>query len=246
MLVLQQMTVCWPPLPDASSQGWGESPPRCEGRPGGWLLHRSQASPKKNTHTQIHKQSVHKKKKPYIVKCVYTCGGHCGGRCSPWWHVPGTQGWRGSLVWSHSLYCSGKGWAAQGPAQTVCHRQIPHCSIAVYTRHGFPNIAHGHKINLLIIHLQISPATVWFIGSCLKVNCGLLQSVAKQQVKPPVPARWKCATKDLSWFSLCTCVTYSNSTIVKQQHRKQYHCCLYQSVIMHDKYRVTTSTSNLL
>lgn len=74
-------------------------------------------------------------------KCKqYTCSGHCGEQSSPWWHVPGTLGWRGNLVWSHSLYCSGKDWGAQGPAQTVYHRQIPHCSIGVYTRHGLPNI----------------------------------------------------------------------------------------------------------
>lgn len=76
---------------------------------------------------------------------LYTCSGQCGGRSSPWWHVPGTRGWRGSLVWSHSLYCSGKDWGAQGPAQTVYHRQIPHCSIGVYTWHGLPNIRTDTK-----------------------------------------------------------------------------------------------------
>ena len=55
MLVLQQMTVCWLPLPGASCLGWAESPPRCEGRRGGWRLHRSQASPGGHRHTHTHK-----------------------------------------------------------------------------------------------------------------------------------------------------------------------------------------------
>lgn len=88
-------------------------------------------------HVQIHTERVFKAVHTYKL-C--TCSGHCGEQSSPWWHVPGTLGWRGSLVWSHSLYCSGKDWGAQGPAQTVYHRQIPHCSIGVYTRHGLPNI----------------------------------------------------------------------------------------------------------
>lgn len=45
MLVLRQMTAFWLPLPDASSRGWAESPPRSEGHPGGWRPRRSQASP---------------------------------------------------------------------------------------------------------------------------------------------------------------------------------------------------------
>lgn len=105
-----------------------------------------------------------------------------------------------------------------------------------------PDTAHGHTINLLIIHLQISPARVWFIGSCLKVNCGLLQSVAKQQVKPPVPAWWKCATKDLSWFFLHTCVTYSDNTIIKQLHRKHYHCSTL-SLTMHINEGITQQSN---
>lgn len=135
MLILQQMTGCWLQLPDASSRGWAESPLRSEGHPGGWLLHRSQALPGITCKYIIQRvfKTAHKYKR-------YTCSGYGGEQNSPWWHVPGTRGWRGSLVWSHSLDCSGKDWGAQGPAQTVYHRQIPHCSIGVYTRHGLPNI----------------------------------------------------------------------------------------------------------
>lgn len=89
MLFLQQMTVCWLQLPDASSQGWAENPPRSEGHPGGWLLHRLQASPairhmqKKQVQKHIHTSKgfimVHEKG----FKCLYTCGGHCGELSSP-------------------------------------------------------------------------------------------------------------------------------------------------------------------
>lgn len=93
-------------------------------------------------YVQIHTGGVFKA----VHTCKqYTCHGHCGEQSSPWWHVPRTLGWRGSLVWSHSLCCSGKGWGAQGPAQTVYHRQIPHCSIGVWTRHGLPNIRTNTK-----------------------------------------------------------------------------------------------------
>lgn len=88
-------------------------------------------------HVHIHTGRAFKAAHTYKL---YTCSGQCGEQSSPWWHVPGTLGWRGSLVWSHSLCCSGKDWGAQGPAQTVYHRQIPHCSIGVWTRHGLPNI----------------------------------------------------------------------------------------------------------
>ena len=137
------MPRCWLQPPDASCRGWAESPPRNEGRPDGWLLRRSQASPGitwSHTHTHTNTKRVFKAMHKYKLG---SCSGECGEHSSPWWHVPGTRGWRGSLVWSHSLYCSGKDWGAQGPAQTVYHRQIPHCSIGVYTWHGLPNI-HTH------------------------------------------------------------------------------------------------------
>lgn len=92
MLFLQQMTVCWLPLPDASSQGWAENPPRSEGRPGGWLLHRSQASPaitstdtckKTGVETRIYTSKVFRTVRKKGFKCLYTCSGHCGEWSSP-------------------------------------------------------------------------------------------------------------------------------------------------------------------
>lgn len=93
-------------------------------------------------YVQIHIEGVFKAVHTYKQ---YTCHGHCGEQSSPWWHVPRTLGWRGSLVWSHSLCCSGKDWGAQGPARTVYQRQIPHCSIGVWTWHGLPNIRTNTK-----------------------------------------------------------------------------------------------------
>lgn len=45
MWLIRQTTAGWLPLPDAFAPGWAKSPPGSEGRPGGWLQHRSQASP---------------------------------------------------------------------------------------------------------------------------------------------------------------------------------------------------------
>lgn len=68
---------------------------------------------------QIVAKTVFKSVRIHSFKYMSILSGHCGQRSSPWWHGPGTQGWRGSLVWNRSLYCSGKDWAVQGPAQTV-------------------------------------------------------------------------------------------------------------------------------
>lgn len=45
MWLIRQTTAGWLPLPDAFAPGWAKSPPGSEGRPGGWLQHRSRASP---------------------------------------------------------------------------------------------------------------------------------------------------------------------------------------------------------
>lgn len=120
--ILLRMTACWLRPPGASCQGWTESPPKSEGRPGGWPPRRSPALP---GGVNIRKTIQDKTKKCEVCVCVCDCSGHCGEAASPWWHVPETQGWTGSPEWSHSLDCSGKDWRAPGPVQTICHTQTP-------------------------------------------------------------------------------------------------------------------------
>jgi len=90
---------------------------------------------------------------------------------------------------------------------THTHTHTPHYSIGVYT-HSMGCQAFTPNQSINHASQEISLARL-FRGSCLKVNCGLLQSVAKQQVKLPVPAWRKCAAP----FSLHTCVTYSHALI---------------------------------
>lgn len=66
-----------------------------------------------------HKHDLWPQRRASDVNCTNTCGGHGGTVLSPWWHDQGTPGWKGSLVWSHSLCYSWKDLGVRGPAQTV-------------------------------------------------------------------------------------------------------------------------------
>lgn len=118
---------------------------------------------------------------PSSLKCLcalYHFYYYYYGKDSPWWYDPETRGWIGSLVWNHSLYCSGKGWAAQGPAQTIYHRQIPHRSIGTLTY-----MALVQKYIQTNKKKSVPGISVRFNCSCL--NCGLVCRQATSQPSGP-------------------------------------------------------------